>query len=138
MDEILDWIFADARREFLVQSIFCAGGVLTVVYGLILQIKSKLRHEVLPCEFAVESDCRALRIFAAVIFGMEILLLCWGMSGSIRYDWSPLFAACIAWLTFAGSVIAVRSRRWGYVLLLLVEFFLGGALIPACCAVLGV
>ena len=138
MDKMLDWIFADARREFLVQSIFCVGGVLTVVYGLILQIKSKLRHEVLPREFAVESDCRALRIFAAVIFGMEILLLCWGMSGSIGYDLSPLFAACIAWLTFAGSVIAVRSRRWGYVLLLLVEFFLGGALIPACCAVLGV
>lgn len=136
MDKILDWIFADARREFLVQSIFCVGGVLTVVYGLILQIKSKLRHEVLPREFAVESDCRALRIFAAVIFGMEILLLCWGMSGSIRYDWSPLFAACIAWLTFAGSVIAVRSRRWRYVLLLLVEFFLAGALIPACCATL--
>ena len=136
MDKMLDWIFADARREFLVQSIFCVGGVLTVVYGLILQIKSKLRHEVLPREFAVESDCRALRIFAAVIFGMEILLLCWGMSGSIGYDLSPLFAACIAWLTFAGSVIAVRSRRWGYVLLLLVEFFLGGALIPACCAVL--
>lgn len=64
MDEILDWIFADARREFLVQSIFCAGGVLAVVYGLILQIRSKLRHEVLPREFA-------------------------------------------------GSVIAVRSRRWG-------------------------
>ena len=87
MDEILDWIFADVRREFLVQSIFCAGGVLTVVYGLILQIKSKLRHEVLPREFA-------------------------------------------------GSVIAVRSRRWGYVLLLLVEFFLAGALIPAFCATL--
>ena len=138
MDKILDWIFADARREFLVQSIFCVGGVLTVVYGLILQIKSKLRHEVLPREFAVESDCRALRIFAAVIFGMEILLLCWGMSGSIGYDLSPLFAACIAWLTFAGSVIAVRSRRWGYVLLLLVEFFLAGALIPACCVTLGV
>ena len=87
MDEILDWIFADSRREFLVQSIFCAGGVLAVVYGLILQIRSKLRHEVLPREFA-------------------------------------------------GSVIAVRSRRWGYVLLLLVEFFLAGALIPACCATL--
>ena len=83
MDEILDWIFADSRREFLVQSIFCVGGVLAVVYGLILQLKSKLRHEVLPREFA-------------------------------------------------GSVIAVRSRRWGYVLLLLVEFFLAGALIPAC------
>ena len=38
MDEILDWIFADSRREFLVQSIFCAGGVLAVVYGLILQM----------------------------------------------------------------------------------------------------
>ena len=87
MDEILDWIFADARREFLVQSIFCAGGVLAVVYGLILQIRSKLRHEVLPREFA-------------------------------------------------GSVIAVRSRRWGYVLLLLVEFFLGAVLIPACSATL--
>ena len=87
MDEILDWIFADARREFLVQSIFCAGGVLAVVYGLILLVRSKLRHEVLPREFA-------------------------------------------------GSVIAVRSRRWGYVLLLLVEFFLAGALIPACCATL--
>ena len=83
MDEILDWIFADARREFLVQSIFCAGGVLAVVYGLILQIRSKLRHEVLPREFA-------------------------------------------------GTVIAVRSRRWGYVLLLLVEFFLGAVLIPVC------
>ena len=87
MDKMLDWIFADSRREFLVQSIFCAGGVLAVVYGLVLQIRSKLRHEVLPREFA-------------------------------------------------GSVIAVRSRRWGYVLLLLVEFFLGGALIPACCATL--
>ena len=138
MDEILDWIFADARREFLVQSIFCVGGVLTVVYGLILQIKSKLRHEVLPRELAVESDCRALRIFAAVIFGMEILLLCWGMSSSQRYDLGLLFAACIAWLTFAGSVIAVRSRSWGYVLLLLAEFFLGAVLIPACSATLGV
>ena len=136
MDEILDWIFADSRREFLVQSIFCAGGVLAVVYGLVLQIRSKLRHEVLPREFAVESDCRALRIFASVIFGMEILLLCWGMASSHRYDFGPLFAACIFWLTFAGSVIAVRSRRWGYVLLLLVEFFLAGALIPACCATL--
>ena len=87
MDEILDWIFADSRREFLVQSIFCAGGVLAVVYGQILQIRSKLRHEVLPREFA-------------------------------------------------GSVIAVRSRRWGYVLLLLVEFFLAGALLPAGCATL--
>ena len=87
MDEILDWIFADSRREFLVQSIFCAGGVLAVVYGLILQIRSKLRHEVLPREFA-------------------------------------------------GSVIAVRSRRWGYVLLLLVEFFLAGALLPVGCATL--
>ena len=136
MDEILDWIFADARREFLVQSIFCAGGVLAVVYGLILLVRSKLRHEVLPREFAVESDCRALRILASVIFGLEILFLCWGMSSSQRYNLGPLFAACIAWLTFFGSVTAVRSRRWGYVLLLLVEFFLAGALLPACCATL--
>ena len=138
MDKMLDWIFADSQRVFIVQMAFSTSGALLATYGLLEWGRCKLRHEVLPREFAVESDCRALRIFAAVIFGMEILLLCWGMSGSIGYDLSPLFAACIAWLTFAGSVIAVRSRRWGYVLLLLVEFFLGGALIPACCAVLGV
>lgn len=136
MDKMLDWIFADSQRVFIVQMAFSTSGALLATYGLLEWGRCKLRHEVLPREFAVESDCRALRIFAAVIFGMEILLLCWGMSGSIGYDLSPLFAACIAWLTFAGSVIAVRSRRWGYVLLLLVEFFLGGALIPACCAVL--
>ena len=136
MDKMLDWIFADSQRVFIVQMSFSASGALLATYGLLEWGRCKLRHEVLPREFAVESDCRALRIFAAVIFGMEILLLCWGMLGSIGYDLSPLFAACIAWLTFAGSVIAVRSRRWGYVLLLLVEFFLGGALIPACCAVL--
>ena len=138
MDKMLDWIFADSQRVFIVQMAFSTSGALLATYGLLEWGRCKLRHEVLPREFAVESDCRALRIFAVVIFGMEILLLCWGMSGSIGYDLSPLFAACIAWLTFAGSVIAVRSRRWGYVLLLLVEFFLGGALIPACCAVLGV
>ena len=138
MDKMLDWIFADSQRVFIVQMAFSTSGALLATYGLLEWGRCKLRHEVLPREFAVESDCRALRIFAAVILGMEILLLCWGMSGSIGYDLSPLFAACIAWLTFAGSVIAVRSRRWGYVLLLLVEFFLGGALIPACCAVLGV
>lgn len=139
MDKMLDWIFADSQRVFIVQMSFSASGALLASYGLLEWGRCKLRHEVLPREFAVESDCRALRIFAAVIFGMEILLLCWGMSGSIGYDLSPLFAACIAWLTFAGSVIAVRSRRWGYVLLLLVEFFLAGALIPAfCCATLGV
>lgn len=138
MDKMLDWIFADSQRVFIVQMAFSTSGALLATYGLLEWGRCKLRHEVLPREFAVESDCRALRIFAAVIFGMEILLLCWGMSGSIGYDLSPLFAACIAWLTFAGSVIAVRSRLWGYVLLLLVEFFLGGALIPACCAVLGV
>ena len=136
MDKMLDWIFADSQRVFIVQMAFSTSGALLATYGLLEWGRCKLRHEVLPREFAVESDCRALRIFAAVIFGMEILLLCWGMSGSIGYDLSPLFAACIAWLTFAGSVIAVRSRRWVYVLLLLVEFFLGGALIPACCAVL--
>ena len=136
MDKMLDWIFADSQRVFIVQMSFSASGALLATYGLLEWGRRKLRREVLPREFAVESDGRALRIFAAVIFGMEILLLCWGMSGSIGYDLSPLFAACIAWLTFAGSVIAVRSRRWGYVLLLLVEFFLGGALIPACCAVL--
>ena len=136
MDKMLDWIFADSQRVFIVQMAFSTSGALLATYGLLEWGRCKLRHEVLPREFAVESDCRALRIFAAVIFGMEILLLCWGMSGSIGYDLSPLFAACIAWLTFAGSVIAVRSRRWGYVLLLLVEFFLGGALIPACCATL--
>ena len=136
MDKMLDWIFADSQRVFIVQMAFSTSGALLATYGLLEWGRCKLRHEVLPREFAVESDCRALRIFAAVIFGMEILLLCSGMSGSIGYDLSPLFAACIAWLTFAGSVIAVRSRRWGYVLLLLVEFFLGGALIPACCAVL--
>ena len=138
MDEILDWIFADSQRVFLVQMAFSASGALVAVYGLLEWVRSKLRREVLPREFVIESDCRALRIFAAVIFGMEILLLCWGMSGGIGYDLSPLFAACIAWLTFAGSVIAVRSRRWGYVLLLLVEFFLAGALIPACGVTLGV
>ena len=137
MDKMLDWIFADSQRVFIVQMAFSTSGALLATYGLLEWGRCKLRHEVLPREFAVESDCRALRIFAAVIFGMEILLLCWGMSGSIGYDLSPLFAACIAWLTFAGSVIAVRSRRWGYVLLLLVEFFLGGALIPAFCAALG-
>lgn len=136
MDKMLDWIFADSQRVFIVQMAFSTSGALLATYGLLEWGRCKLRHEVLPREFAVESDCRVLRIFAAVIFGMEILLLCWGMSGSIGYDLSPLFAACIAWLTFAGSVIAVRSRRWGYVLVLLVEFFLGGALIPACCAVL--
>ena len=136
MDKMLDWIFADSQRVFIVQMAFSTSGALLATYGLLEWGRCKLRHEVLPREFAVESDCRALRIFAAVIFGMEILLLCWGMSGSIGYDLSPLFAACIAWLTFAGSVIAVRSRRWGYVLLLLVEFFLAGALIPACCATL--
>ena len=136
MDKMLDWIFADSQRVFIVQMAFSTSGALLATYGLLEWGRCKLRHEVLPREFAVESDCRALRIFAAVIFGMEILLFCWGMSGSIGYDLSPLFAACIAWLTFAGSVIAVRSRRWGYVLLLLVEFFLGGALIPACCATL--
>ena len=136
MDKMLDWIFADSQRVFIVQMAFSTSGALLATYGLLELGRCKLRHEVLPREFAVESDCRALRIFAAVIFGMEILLLCWGMSGSIGYDLSPLFAACIAWLTFAGSVIAVRSRRWGYVLLLLVEFFLAGALIPACCATL--
>ena len=132
MDKMLDWIFADSQRVFIVQMAFSTSGALLATYGLLEWGRCKLRHEVLPREFAVESDCRALRIFAAVIFGMEILLLCWGMSGSIGYDLSPLFAACIFWLTFAGSVIAVRSRRWGYVLLLLVEFFLAGALIPAC------
>ena len=137
MDKILDWIFEDSRREFLVRIALSAGGALLAVYGLLIWVRSRMRHEVLPREFAVESDCRALRIFAAVIFGMEILLFCWSMSGS-RYDLSPLFAAIIAWLVFAGSVIAVRSRRWGYVLLLLVEFFLAGALIPACCVTLGV
>ena len=136
MDKMLDWIFADSQRVFIVQMAFSTSGALLATYGLLEWGRCKLRHEVLPREFAVESDCRALRIFASVIFGMEILLLCWGMSGSIGYDLSPLFAACIAWLTFAGSVIAVRSRRWGYVLLLLVEFFLAGALIPACCATL--
>ena len=138
MDKMLDWIFADSQRVFIVQMAFSTSGALLATYGLLEWGRCKLRHEVLPREFAVESDCRAFRIFAAVIFGMEILLLCWGMSGSVGYDLSPLFAACIAWLTFAGSVIAVRSRRWGYVLLLLVEFFLAGALIPACCATLGV
>lgn len=138
MEKVLEWVFADSLRVFIVQMAFSTSGALLAAYGLLEWGRRKLRHEVLPREVAVESDCRALRIFAAVIFGMEILLLCWGMSGSIGYDLSPLFAACIAWLTFAGSVIAVRSRRWVYVLLLLVEFFLGGALIPACCATLGV
>lgn len=136
MDEILDWIFADSQRVFLVQMAFSASGALVAVYGLLEWVRSKLRREVLPREFVIESDCRALRILAAVIFGLEILLLCYAFSG--RYNFGPLFAACIAWLTFVGSVIAVRSRRWGYVLLLLVEFFLAGALIPACCATLGV
>ena len=136
MDKMLDWIFADSQRVFIVQMAFSTSGALLATYGLLEWGRCKLRHEVLPREFAVESDCRALRILAAVIFGLEILFLCWGMSGSIGYDLSPLFAACIAWLTFAGSVIAVRSRRWGYLLLLLVEFFLAGALIPACCATL--
>ena len=132
MDKMLDWIYADSWRVVLVQIILWTGGVLAVACGLILLVRSKLRHEVLPREFAVESDCRALRILVPVIFSLEILFFCYGLAGSHRYDWSQLFAACIGWLTFAGSVIAVRSRRWGYVLLLLVEFFLAGALLPAC------
>ena len=93
------------------------------------------RRALTPEERKAASEIICAKL-TAVIFGMEILLLCWGMASSHRYNFGPLFAACIFWLTFTGSVIAVRSRRWGYVLLLLVEFFLAGALIPACCATL--
>ena len=128
--DILDWIFADSRRELFVQGVFMAGGALAVVCGLVSLVRSKLRHEVLPRELAVESDHRALRIFAAVIFGLEIFCVCWNMTSS-RYDLSEPFLACVGWLTVFGVVVAVRSRHWRYVLLLLVEFFLAGALIPA-------
>ena len=136
MEKALDWIFDDSWRVFLVQIILWTGGVLAVVSGLILLVRSRLRHEVLPREFVVESDCRALRIIALVIFGLEILLLSYGPAGIHSYDWSQLFAACGGWLVLFGLVIAVRSRRWGYVLLLTVELCLFTALFPACCAAL--
>lgn len=130
MEKVLEWVFADSLRVFIVQMAFSTSGALLAAYGLLEWGRRKLRHEVLPREVAVESDCRALRIFAGVIFGLEILGLCCDMYDwlSWRFSLGPLLMPCIGWLIFAGLVIAVRSRIWWYVLLIPVQYILGVAL----------
>ena len=106
-------------------ALMSAGGAMVVaacIAGFIARVKHGKR---VP---GGEGDHLALRCFAAAMF--LVMVLCWSLY-DVGLDASSFQIAAIAFLAMSGSVVAVRTRRWRWIIVYFILFFFFGALLPS-------
>ena len=106
-------------------ALIAVGGAM-VAAACIAGFIARIKHG--KCVPGGEGDHLALRCFAAAMF--LVMVLCWSLY-DVGLDASSFQIAAIAFLAMSGSVVAVRTRRWRWIIVYFILFFFFGALLPS-------